>query len=259
VNFFRLPVSAIGIVLRQPTGAEDILIMEGYADDAALAIALIKRLAQAAAGCSLCWEDLPVSDLDAILLRIRQTVFGDLILADAACPVPACGKRIDLAFGVNEYLEHHAPRRTRSAEPAPEAGWMRLRGVPVSFRFPTGADQLAVALDSDPRAGLIRRCIMPTDIPSAALRRVERAMEALAPSLAHNLNGHCPECGASFEVYFDPRQFTLRELRDQAVFIYEDTHLLAEHYHWPEAEILALPRERRLRYAQMVRASRSAA
>ena len=57
----------------------------------------------------------------------------------------------------------------------------------------------------------------------------------------------------------DPRQFTLRELRDQAVFIYEDTHLLAEHYHWPEAEILALPRERRLRYAQMVRASRSAA
>jgi len=259
VNFFRLPVSAIGIVLRQPTGAEDILILESRADDAALALALINRLAQAAGGPSVCWEDLPVSDLDAILLRLRQTVFGDLIRADAACPAPDCGKRIDLAFGVNEYLEHHAPRRTRLAEPAPEAGWMRLRGAPVSFRFPTGADQLAIALHPNPPAELIRRCIMPTDIPAAAMRRVERAMEALAPSLAHNLNGHCPECGASFEVYFDPRQFTLRELRDQAVFIYEDTHLLAEHYHWPEAEILALPRDRRLRYAEMVRAARSAA
>lgn len=249
----------MGIVLRQPTGAEDILIMESCADDAALAIALMSRLAQAAEGRSVCWEDLPVCDLDAALLRIRQTVFGDLIRADATCPAPACGKRIDMAFGVNEYLEHHSPRRTRGAEPAPEAGWMRLRGASISFRLPTGADQLAIAFHPDPQGELIRRCIMPTDIPAAAMRRVEHAMEALAPSLAHNLSGPCPECGAWFEVYFDPRQFTLRELRDQAVFIYEDTHLLAEHYHWPEAEILALPRDRRLRYAEMVRVSRSVA
>src|SRR5271169_2030783 len=119
----------MGIVLRQPSGAEDILIMESRADDAALAIALINRLAQAAEGRSVCWEDLPVGDLDAILLRIRQTVFGDLIRADAACPAPDCGRRVDLAFGVNEYLEHHAPRRSRGAEPAPEPGWMRLRGA----------------------------------------------------------------------------------------------------------------------------------
>jgi hypothetical protein len=141
VNFFRLPVSAIGIVVRQPTGAEDILIMESGADDAALSIELIGRLAQAAEGCAVCWEDLPVCDLDAVLLRIRQTVFGDLVRADVTCPFADCGKRIDMAFGVNQYLEHHAPRPTRSAEPAPEAGWMLLRVASISFRLPTGADQ----------------------------------------------------------------------------------------------------------------------
>ena len=84
-------------------------------------------------------------------------------------------------------------------------------------------------------------------------------METLAPSLSQKLQGECPECGAGAALYFDAQQFVLLELRDQAVFLYDDVHLLAREYHWSQAEILALPRSRRTRYAEMVRQERSLA
>jgi hypothetical protein len=91
------------------------------------------------------------------------------------------------------------------------------------------------------------------------LRRVENAMEALAPPLSHTVQGQCPECGSVLDLYFDAQQFCLQELRGQALFIYDDVHLLAMEYHWSEADILALPRNRRAQYAERVRQERSVA
>jgi hypothetical protein len=51
----------------------------------------------------------------------------------------------------------------------------------------------------------------------------------------------------------------LRELRDHAATIFEDVHLLAVYYKWPEEDILALPRSRRLRYGAALRDQGSAA
>lgn len=259
MNVFQLPVSRMAVAMRPPSGAEELLILEGAAGETALAIALLCRVAHAFDGSAIGWPELSATDLDAALLRLRQIVLGDAIRAGVNCPAAQCGKRIDIAFGIGDYLEHHAPRLPRAAEPGEEADWMRLRGAAVSFRLPTAADQKAVESADDPRRELIRRCIRPEDAPAPALRRVETAMEAMAPSLAHNLDARCPECGAAVEVFFDPRRFSLTELREHAAFIYEDIHLLAEHYHWPEAEILSLPRHRRIRYVEIVRAERSAA
>jgi hypothetical protein len=100
---------------------------------------------------------------------------------------------------------------------------------------------------------LIRRCVRPADPPRRLLRRIENALDALAPSPATDLQGVCPECGENFELRFDPQSFSLREMREQAAFIYEDVHLIAQHYRWSEAEIMALPRRRRLRYAEFIR------
>jgi hypothetical protein len=259
VNVFQLPVSRSAVVMRLPSGGEELLILEGAATQTALAIAILGRLSHAPDGSVIDWQALSATDLDAALLRLRQIVFGDAIRAGVTCPAAQCGKRIDIGFGIGDYLEHHSPRPPRGAEPAEESGWMRLRGAAVSFRLPTAADQAAAESSDDPRREMIRRCIRPQDASAASVRRVENAMEAMAPSLAHNLDAQCPECGAAVEVYFDPRRFCLIELREHAAFIYEDTHLLAEHYHWPEAEILSLPRDRRIRYVEIVRAARSAA
>jgi hypothetical protein len=78
-------------------------------------------------------------------------------------------------------------------------------------------------------------------------------MEAMAPSLSSDLEGVCPECGASVSLYFDARWFCLRELRDRARFLYQDVDLLARRYHWTESEILSMPRTRRTSYAELAR------
>jgi len=255
VNTYQLPVSAIRVNLRQLAGDEEVLLAESKVGDAALAIALVQKLALAADESAIDWEELPISDLDAALMLIRQLTFGDSIRADVVCPMNECGKRIDLRFGVQDYLEHHKPRWSRDVETGDRDGWARLRGSSASFRVPTSADEMAVASLPNSYRELKRRCVEPADAPAPVMRRVERAMEMIAPNLARQLSGKCPECGAQFEVFFDPRAFVLRELRDEAAYVYEDINLLASSYHWSEAEILRMPRERRVKCAELIRDS----
>lgn len=253
----RLPVSGKEVILRQPTGAEDMQLVEALTCDTALALDLITRLALPANGSAFQWDTLCVTDLEALLLLLRQMLFGDLIRTDITCPAKDCGRRIDVAFRIGEYLAHHSPHTPRGVEAADEAGWFRFRDAPVSFRLPSAADQVAVSRLPKPEYELIRRCIRPAEISARMLKRVETAMAALAPSLSDKLQGECSECGTIVDMYFDVQQFTLRELCDQAAFIYEDVHLLAKHYHWSQAEILALPRSRRAHYTEMVQQERS--
>jgi hypothetical protein len=251
---FRLPVSGIDVHLRPPAGREELLLLEASAFEMALAIALLENLASRAGGTGLDWAALPVTDIDAALLSIRRAGFGDLVRADLVCPAPGCGKRIDVNFSIAEFLAHHAPRRVRGVEPAgaENPGWLRLADTSAMFRLPTCADIVAAQIERRPERELLSRCIRPAVLRAPVLRRVLRAIEAMAPSLSGELEAECAECGAAVEIYFDARSFALRELQGQATFIYGDTHLLAHHYHWSEADILALPRDRRIHYAEML-------
>jgi hypothetical protein len=253
----RLPISGIEVMLREPVGAEDILLLEAPVYDTAFALELIARLAAPVNRQALEWSDLYVTDLDTLLLLLRQMLLGNLIRTDIVCPAADCGARIDVAFSIGEYLAHHRPGTARGVEAADESGRFRLRNTSVSFRLPTVADQLQVAGVAKPERELIRRCIRPADIPTRLLRRVETAMETLAPSLSQDFQGQCPQCAINVDMYFDVQQFVLSELRDQATSIYEDVHVLALHYHWSQAEILALPRGRRVHYGEMLRQERS--
>lgn len=263
---FVLPISGKRVTLRYPTGADDLLMLESP-DDASLAVALAERLARPIEDETACdWSGLTVTDLDVLILRLRQAIFGDRVLADVPCSNSACGKRIDISFGIDQYIAHHIPAHPVSsgkgwrAEPSDEAGWFCLTATSdsviegeVLFRLPTAADQLAVAALTNAVNELVRRCIRPADVPARQRRRVEAAMEAMAPSLSRNLLGVCPECQSKVTVFFDARRYCLRELRDGAGFVYRDIDVLARRYHWAETDILALSRIRRSNYAEFAR------
>ena len=253
-----LPVSGATISLRQPTGAEDIVLAEHHPDDPALALALVDRLATA--DTPIEWADLPVTDIDTIIVRLRQALVGDRVIAEGSCSVPSCRQAVDLSFGLDAYLTHQRPRRKPATVTSQARGWFDLPvpgADPVQFRLPTLADQVAVWAMPNPAAALAARCIRPP-MPSRRTVRVEATMARLAPPLSGPIQGRCPDCGASIAARFEARGYCLRELRDRARFIYDDIDALAERYHWSEQAILTLPYARRALYAARARQARAA-
>jgi hypothetical protein len=255
---FRLPVTGWEVLLRHPTGAEDILLAEAGTVGIRLAVTLLGALAQDAEGGSIDWSSSLMTDLDAALLRLRQLVVGDVIRSTARCPAETCNARIDVSFRVGEYLEHQHPEPRSDVVSADEPGWLQfderadgaLEGA--RFRLPTCADLVVIATHPAGEAELLRRCVRLTVFDEEALRRIEEAMESLAPSLYADLEGSCPECGTEVTIPFDPQRYVLRELRARALSIYDDVDTLASRYHWSEREILAMPQVRRMRYTELV-------
>ena len=272
---YRLPDSGLRVSVREPTGADELLVLEATLPAPGLVAALLERLCRpldpppvdlAPAG----WTWLSVTDAAALMLFVRRVMAGEVIRSDVTCPVKSCGQKVEMSFAIGEYVDSHAPvlpRSVKSVDPgeafpgeAVEAGellageWFALEGSAVRFRRPTLGDAVAVA---DVGAGaaeeLVRRCVRPREVDSRARRRVERAMAAMAPTLSGELGGTCPSCGTAVRVFFDPTAFCLRELRDRAPFVYEDVDLLARRYHWDEETILALPVSRRARYVDLAR------
>jgi hypothetical protein len=267
----RLPVSGLAVDIRHPTGREDMLLLETAAGSAESAVMLAQRLGRTADGGSVAWQALPITDLDAFVLSLRQALISDWLTADVRCRAANCGSRIEISFSISAYLDHHQPkrggysRRGWSLSPkGDELGWFRMtpgaaETVPeLHFRLPAVGDELAVADSADGEEQLARRCIRPGDVPRRLRRIVEAAMEAMAPPLAGDLEGVCPECGSRVMLYFDPRQFCLQELRNRAAFVYEDIDVLARRYCWSERAILAMPNSRRTSYAELARQNRNA-
>lgn len=251
---FNLPVSGAFVGLRPMTGETELLLAERRPEDPVLALALLEQLGEA--DPQLAWSELPIHDVDALIVRLRQVQVGDRVVAEVTCGGADCGQRIDLSFGLGAYLAHHRPRRVRGrpgsavALCAKAPGWYRLEldGVEVArFRLPALADQIAVASAPDQVAALAARCIQPDGLPARTRRRMETAMEAMAPPLATGLGGRCPDCGGMIEAWFDARLYCLQDLCARARYVFDDIDLLAERYHWSERAILSLPQARRER------------
>ncbi len=267
-----LPVSGRQVLIRALTGTEELLLLEAPDDDLALALALMAHVGRSvgdegSGGGPDAWLQLTPTDVDFFILRLRQLMLGDRIVSDVHCQAPGCKTRIDVSFGIDQYLAHNATAREQSrsrgwiAESTDEPGWFRIRelrrpAIPSGdtvFRLPTAADLQDVATRPDATAELTRRCIRIAPESFRQRRFVEAAMESIAPNLSQNLHGQCPDCGATVDIHFNPRNYCLRELRDRARFLFQDVDAIARRYHWSESDILALPLMRRARYADAAR------
>lgn len=254
-----LPVSGVALNIREPTGEDELFVVEQPHPPLPMLLELVGRVGSAATGGALDWLAIPATDLDAAILLIRQSWLGDTIRTDAACPSSNCRERIDVSFGITDYLEHHRPHRLRGATREADEGWFTLTGIAVRFRIPTVADLLEATSECVPDQALSVRCIDAAEISSALARRLDRALARLAPRLDDILGGTCPACGQQVAMRFEPLAYTLAELQSAFSGIYLETHALAAAYGWREHEILRLPRSRRRRYASIIGDERSVA
>jgi hypothetical protein len=253
-----LPVSGMTLAVREPTGEDEVYVLETTLAPLPAILELARRVASTSTGGPVDWPSLPATDLDAAALMIRWSWIGGVISTDASCPGAGCRERIDVSFGIGDYLLHHRPRRPRSVIAMAGPGWFTLAGATVRFRLPTVADLLAAAACDQPAEELHDRCIDAPELSRTLAGRLDRALSALAPSLEDLLGGSCPACGHPVTIRFDPLAYTLAELRQACSGIHLEVHALAAAYGWQEDAILALPRSRRRRYASMIARERQA-
>ena len=237
-----LPISGVQATWRSATGRDDIALADG-----ALGLAGAAQYIESAVQLEpeIDPHDLPVGDVDLLVVWDRRERRGDAMIAEGRCG--RCLEPVDVRFSLAAYAAHHRPRPTRRAEPVGD-GWFALRSGAAVFRLPTVRDVLSASASDDPRGALLARCLREP-ISGAVARAVEAAMARLAPTLRAAVSGTCPECGAAFELDVHARELCMTELHRDAIAVYDDVNLIASAYGWSQDEILALPSERRRRYA----------
>jgi hypothetical protein len=211
---------------------------------------------------------LLVADRQYLLLKLRAMTFGDRVQATVGCPWTDCGRKIDIDFSLTDVPVKESEDRgpVYEMELSPEAAREDHDGPAhrvILFRLPNGEDQevitpLAAAADADSEAALrflLKRCIQqggPGSLSLLALEEIERRMDAVAPKVELTIEGECRDCGRDFAVPFDLQEFFFHELHTSQALLPLEVHYLAYHYHWSEREIMAMPRDKRRRYIEVL-------
>jgi hypothetical protein len=193
---------------------------------------------------------LPIGDREALLLKLRSLSYGGRMAAVLNCS--HCGAKLDLDLTADQLLV--APY----AQPAPIYELVQ-DGMKIAFRLPNGEDEAIVAgLPLEQGEGeLLRRCLVQVtpegqDLPATVIEAINQAMLDCDPQAELLIDMQCPECGQAFTALFDSAQYFLREIDQRAGQLYREIHVLALAYHWSEAEILALPYQRRQMYLSLL-------
>jgi hypothetical protein len=204
----------------------------------------------------------PAEDVDADtpglrnrrLLTLCRQLFGQRMACVAACP--ACGTLLDLALDVQDLLaqECASEGEQRVSFAYAETGY--------TFRLPTLRDVDDVLLANESSADihtalpqLASRCLLEGD-PQALDQpgltdALSIAFDQADPLGYLAIELRCPECAACSQPALDPADLLWSELSEMARQLLEQVHVLASAYGWREADILALPANRRRRYIEL--------
>jgi hypothetical protein len=196
---------------------------------------------------------LPV-DRDLLIIGLLRLTFGDVRYQTVRCPAGGCGKRVDVRLDLSTV--------ETPAGPAEAGGRLSLPdGRSLRYRLPTAGDQAALhgLPEAELEAAFLERCVVPeaTDrvdaLPAEVRAAVVREVLAASPALDLTLDLECVECGKPFRFTYAPVAALLDELRATRGELLREIHYLAYHYHWSQAEILALTRELRHEYLSLLR------
>lgn len=195
---------------------------------------------------------LSVPDRQFLMLAFALECGNDEQWRHVTCT--RCQARFDVGFRLSQLPVTPAGAGYPWAE-------LSLAGRPARLRLPTGDDEAGFgAMPPGPaRRALALRCVAEIDgVPpdteilgsfgEREIDAIDEALDAIAPQVAATLSTVCTECGAAQTLELDVYQTFVFETQP----LYREVHRLASHYHWSEAQILRLPRERRRLYLDLI-------
>jgi hypothetical protein len=189
-------------------------------------------------------RSLAVADRDRILVQIYLEMYGPVVDSTLTCGT--CRSRFDLDFRLDELAAHCDPDPDDEAPP-----W---RVGDIEFRPLTGADELAVLGDADPDAALFRRVVVG-ERDDADRSAVADELASRTPPVSAPIGAICPECDEEQQVDFDVQRYLLARLLGERRRTLGAFHSIAATYHWSRQEIVALTRDEREVYVEMIGAA----
>ena len=210
-------------------------------------------------------RSLIVGDRDALLLHLRRLTLGNKILSVVTCPRKTCQEKMDLDFSISDILQDE----NNNARPFHDIVVQHYSDIyRVRFRLPTGADQDIIGRVAlrDPKAAselLVRRCIheiwnhnakieFENTLPKILIDSLSQRMAELDPQAEILFNLICPSCNKNFIIYFDIGYYFFKELLANSQELYREIHILAQHYHWSEKDILNFSCAKRRMYLEFL-------
>jgi hypothetical protein len=191
---------------------------------------------------------IPIGYRDAILISLRETLFGSRARLLATCPI--CTDQSELDFALREIRS-----------PSPASSWFSVGqdDSEVSFRLPCSHDLLALrfAKPSDPKQFLIRACLAEPfssrdNLTAELVDRISKEMADLDPQANVMLAITCANCLHEWEARFDIVTLLWLELDAWAQRLIGEVHVLAMTYAWDEKTILEMSPLRRQIYLNMI-------
>lgn len=170
-----------------------------------------------------------------------------------------CGQDLELDLTFKELSEVQ-----READQIETVG-IDLEGTRVEFRKPKGRDQEVWAgtifqdeLDAATR--MISSLAVTPDFSAtlgqASVSEIERMFEDADPLVNFSCRVRCGECDRLNDYWVDLMETALTMLRRIQTQLIHAIHRMASHYHWSEADVLAVPEWRRQQYLQLIGATK---
>jgi hypothetical protein len=206
---------------------------------------------------------LSVGRRDALLLALREAIFGTRLSGLTACP--RCGQQLEVGI---EAADIHVDAKS----PEPELLTVTCGAYLARVRLPNSNDLTALAVISDPEPDeaaairrLLSRCLVELRrngrrqrvdssraLPAALTDAIAAEMEKADPQANVQLALDCADCGHRWLSGFDIVAFLWSEIDNWARRVLREVCALASAFGWREADILAMSAGRRQLYLQMI-------
>jgi hypothetical protein len=226
-------------------------------------------------------ENWSVGQRDAALLGLFERLFGGRLAAQAECP--HCSAALQMDIPVAAVLAP-VPELTSNRFVLEHAGYRLTYRLPTAGDLAALADPASVSRDDASSKWLLQQCLLGVserddagsqdgdgsdpresepagpvsiqDIPGEVIGALEASIASTASSLDPlaeiELKLDCPECAFCWQSPFDIVSFLWSELDAWAARMLREIHILASHYGWSEADIIALSPRRRLYYRELI-------
>jgi hypothetical protein len=197
-------------------------------------------------------DELTVGECDARLFRLRRSIFGEDLEANATCP--SCGDDVEFTLSL-------AALQPATDDPRDRATTVEAAGFRVLCRPLRNVELEALALlDGADQADVLERCVIDArsetgasidgrSLPAAVGAEVLRVCADQDPGAQTVVGLRCP-CGGEWAEELDIRSILWTDLSEWVQRTLEEVHGLARFYGWSEAEILSLSTWRRRWYLE---------